>query len=249
MGLEFDYNLFIRLQGGDRLTGDDRFLGCVSGRKGNFLHFAGHAKWAGFEIARHVFEHVHDLRHSFGFFSLTADALDCPDRDRAYILNDERFREVNTRTILGREETPPGLYEHFAWCRGERSFAECSPPDRVADLEQAVTVAGWMRGEGFPVEMFPSPQSFGETCCSLSCIAHLCLGDEDVPLKDVLLPMLTVSKEYGTDGILFILGQPRIPQIAVSGGACFPLAPLEPPEWTYHSAPAWTTGNYGYEKR
>jgi hypothetical protein len=269
MGLEFNYNVFIHLKGGDRLTGADQILGCVTGRKGNFLHFAGCAKWLGFERARHVFENVQGLSHSFGFFSLTADYRDCRDRDRAYLLNDGRFCEVNTRTLLCREETPPGLYEHFAWCREEMSFEECSPLDR-ADLEQTVTVAGWMRGGAAALGLVPPPPEiealfdepgvetksvallpsvFGETYCSLSRSAQACFGEEDVLLKDVLLPMLEVSKKWPVDGILFLLGRPTIPQIVVSAGRCFPLAPLEPPEWTYHSVPAWTTGNHGYDKR
>jgi hypothetical protein len=251
MGLEFDYNVFIHLKGGDRLPGVEQLpaTGCITGRKGNFLHFAGQAKWAGFDIAREVCMNVHALPHSFGFVSLRADYLDCNDRDRAYVLNGGRFCEVNTRTVLCREDTPPGLYEHFAWFRGALSFEERSPPDRAADLEQTVTVAGWLRGTGVVPGLPPSSHLIGETSCSLSYVSHRCLGEEDVTLKDVLLPMLDESKEWGTDGMLFILGGPTIPQIAVSGGECFPLAPLEPSEWTYHSTPAWTTGHSGYDKR
>src|SRR5262245_34155211 len=131
MGLEFQSRSFIHLRASDQLPlseevdawsvgGKTRITKGIwdsTGRKRSFLHRCMAGKWASFSAPEHTHKNLGLLTHSFGFFSLTADYLDISDRDRAYVLDRGRFREVNTRGVQTKDSAPPGLYEHFAWCR------------------------------------------------------------------------------------------------------------------------------------
>jgi hypothetical protein len=110
MGLVFQSRSFIHLRASDELArteeveawgveGQTRIsqsIWDVTGRRHTFRHRCVEAKWSSFHAPEHALKSLGLLTHSFGFFSLTGDPFDCPDRDRAYVLDRERFREVNT---------------------------------------------------------------------------------------------------------------------------------------------------------
>src|SRR5262249_11356397 len=100
------------------------------------------------------------------------------------------------------------------------------------------------------IGLFPCRETVAVAQSSCSGDQYLVVGEEGIPLKDVLLPLLRASKRFPRGrGLLYLLGEPYIPQIAIAAGRCCTLAPLEPDQWSYHETPVFSTDGYGYEKR
>jgi hypothetical protein len=223
------------------------------------------AKWSSFRAPEHALKNLGLLTHSFGFFSLTADTVDGWDRDRAYVLDRGRLREVNTRGVLSRDTTPPGLYQHFEWCRMcyyshhvdyVETIATPVEPNQVPEFRASLDMAGWFfipdRRSDFSalLDLFVCREGVAISECSLSGNQYLLLGEENQQLEKILVPLVEASRRFPLGrGLLYLLGKPRIPQIGILDGECYYLSPLEPDEWSYHEEPLFWTANFGYDKR
>jgi hypothetical protein len=284
MGLEFQSRAFVHLKASDELALTDtidirgvegrkqlsELIWQVTGRRRAFLHCCREGKGTSFRAPEHVLSNLGSLTHSFGFFSLTADPYDCGDRDRAYVLDRGRFHEVNTREVLSKDMTPPGLYQHFEWCRmcyySSRvddfdSIAREADPAQHPELHSAFDIAGWFvipdgvaYSDDLPsqIDLVACRESVGVNRYSWSggYSSTLLIGEENIELEKVLIPLVEAFRRLPwAKGLLYLLGRPRIAQIGIVDGKCYNLSPLEPDEWSYHEKPLFSTANSGYEKR
>lgn len=242
----------------------------VTGRNRTFIHYCQEGKSSSFTASQATQENLAALQNAFGFFSLTADCFERPDRARAYVLHQGQLREVNTRRVAEEEVTPPGLYQHFEWCRQcyYASYADQGTasdvfrwlPERSQQLPARSTIvdaAGWFFGgeahrAGFAelLSLFSSPNVAVVTEASISRAPYLFVGEEQIALGTLLEPLLEASRRFPTGrGLLYLLGGDAIPQLAIAAGECRALAPLEFQDWAYHEDLQWNTGRFGYEPR
>jgi hypothetical protein len=263
MGLEFQSRGFLRACPPDHFPADRTTGWVVTGRSRNFFHYCQAAKWSSFDAAREVFKQASSLRNSMGFFSLQEDWLDCSDRSRAYVLDCGRFLEVNTHNIESKEDTPLGLFQHFEWCRHcfwphlDDGFPLPSVAlDAIFSADEPVDLAGWFfldkQDPEFPavMQLFANPEIAVTSRCSVSGGDYLFVGEESVCLNDVVRPLLEASQRFPLGkGLLFLLGESSVPQIAIAEGQAQVLASMELDELAYHDAVAFDTGRFGYEKR
>jgi hypothetical protein len=262
MGLVFQSRGFLQVRAPDQFLGARNTGWVVTGRNHNFFHYCQELKGSSFAAARDVFQHGLSLGHSRGFFSLQEDWLDCRDRSRAYVLDRGRFREVNTRNIESTQDMPPGLFQHFEWCRhcfyprlGDGFPSLTGSLDALITAEEPVDVTGWFfiqdENQDFPslMELFSHPE-IAAISQSSGCRDHyLFVGEETTALDGVIRPVQEASKRFPQGkGLLFVLGESSYSQIVVAEGQGRVLAPMALDQLEYHDAVEFPMGP-GYEQR
>jgi hypothetical protein len=266
MGLEFQSRSFLHLHPDERMIVNERsyVLWCTTGRKQNFWHNCQDAKWSSFDAVRHVYENLDALKRSRGFFALTADFCDIADRDRAYCLDGELFREAEAEGVFDRERTPAGLYSYFLWCHYACYLIGDGPLDweqpasawqEFTNIEEEVDLAGWFFIEK-PCNGFHSlPELFPKHVAGLSHAGggsseYLFIGEEQIPFSAALRPLIEASRRFPQGrGWVTLLNSPGMPQYGIANGHVYELDSLDWSSWRFYPDVQFTTGRFGYEPR